>query len=74
MLKFMRTSLRSRLERLEAQHKRASQSVITIAFIRRLPHDFVGERHIVHVERPESSPTRDRWATPRQAAKPNSTR
>jgi hypothetical protein len=47
----MNTKLRSRLERLEAQTRRARQSVIRIGIVRQLPDDFVGERHIAPVER-----------------------
>ena len=47
----MNTRIRSRLERLEAQRKRAQQSVIRIGIVRRLPDDYVGQRHIAPVER-----------------------
>jgi hypothetical protein len=46
----MRISLRSRLERLEAQNKRARQSAIQIYVYKELPSDFVGERHIAAAE------------------------
>jgi hypothetical protein len=46
----MRTNLLSRLERLEAQNKRAKQSAIRICVYKQLPSDFVGRRHIAPVE------------------------
>jgi hypothetical protein len=46
----MRMNLRSRLERLEAQNKRAKQSAIRVCVYKELPSDFVGERHLAEVE------------------------
>jgi hypothetical protein len=46
----MRMNLLSRLERLEAQNKRARQSAIRFCIYKELPSDFVGERHIAAVE------------------------
>ena len=46
----MRMNLRSRLERLEAQNKRAKQSAIRIYTYKELPSDYVGDRHIAAVE------------------------
>jgi hypothetical protein len=46
----MSSTLRSRLERLEAQRRAAAVATTRYAFVSRLPDDFVGARHIVMVE------------------------
>ena len=46
----MATRLKSRLERLEAQNRRANPFKLRIAIARKLPYDFVGERHIAPVK------------------------
>lgn len=46
----MSSTLRSRLERLEAQRRAAAVAITRYAFVARLPDDFVGERHIVMVK------------------------
>jgi hypothetical protein len=47
----MNNQLRSRLKRLEAQNMQARKFIFRIAIVRRLPYDFVGERHMVPVEK-----------------------
>jgi hypothetical protein len=53
----MKANLLSRLGRLETQHREARQSVMQVGSLKKLPDDFVGERHIVVVRRfPTSTP------------------
>ena len=48
----MRSKLVSRLARLEAEFRREDAgTVIQIGLLRRLPNDFVGDRHVVVVRR-----------------------
>ena len=47
----MRTKLLSRLERLEAVSQDARQSVMQVGSLKKLPYDFVGECHVVVVNR-----------------------
>jgi len=57
----MRTNLLSRLERLEAQAQAAREEMIQIGPLKRLPDDFLGDRHVVVVKRyPSSTPN---WET-----------
>ena len=53
----MRAKLLSRLERLEAVSQDARQSVMQVGSLKKLPDDFVGERHVVVVKRyPSGTP------------------
>jgi len=53
----MRSKLLSRLERLEAVSQDARQSVMQVGSLKKLPDDFVGERHVVVVKRyPSGTP------------------
>lgn len=57
----LRAKLLSRLGRLEAQSKQTRDSVMQVGLLRRVPDDFVGERHVVVVKRePTSTPN---WET-----------
>ena len=47
----MTTKLKSRLERLEAQTRQARRSIIKVGRLKRLPDDYVGQRHVVDVDR-----------------------
>lgn len=53
--------LRSRLERLEAQTSQARRSVVQVGLLRRLPDNFVGERHVVVLKRSAINPPN--WQT-----------
>jgi len=57
----MRSKLLSRLERLEAQAQAARGEMIQIGPLKRLPDDFLGDRHVVVTKRyPSSTPN---WET-----------
>ncbi len=47
----MKLSVRKRVERLEAEERCRRESVLQIGPLRRLPEDFIRERHIVMVSR-----------------------
>jgi hypothetical protein len=51
----MKTKLLTRLERLETQYQEARQSVMQVGSLKKLPEDFVGERHVVLVKRQQTS-------------------
>lgn len=53
----MRAKLLCRVEGLEAQSEHARRSVIVVGVLKRLPSDYIGERHIVGFEeRPGPEP------------------
>jgi hypothetical protein len=53
----MKAALLSRLERLEAKTVRSGPLVLRCGWLKRLPKDFVGARHVVTVKRePAGSP------------------
>ena len=53
----MRATLRSRLERLEAHRRLATPTLLRYGWVKRLPSDYVGDRHVVLVTRwPTASP------------------
>jgi len=57
----MRAKLLSRLERLEALSQEAREATVQIGPLKRLPDDFLGDRHVVVVKRyPSSTPN---WET-----------
>ena len=57
----MRSKLLSRLGRLEAQAQDAREEMIQIGALKRLPADFLGDRHVVVTKRyPSSTPN---WET-----------
>ena len=57
----MRSKLLSRLERLEAQAQAARGEMIQIGPLKRLPADFIGDRHVVVARRyPSGTPN---WET-----------
>ena len=47
----MRAALRSRLEKLEVVAERKKPQLIRCGYLKTLPTDFVGERHVVIVKR-----------------------
>jgi hypothetical protein len=51
----MKTKLLSRLGRLEIRNQEARQSVMQVGSLKKLPDDFVGERHVVVVKRRQTS-------------------
>lgn len=51
----MRTKLLSRLERLEVQAQAAQEATIQIGPLKRLPADFLGDRHVVVARRQATS-------------------
>jgi hypothetical protein len=51
----METKLLSWLGRLETQYQEARQSVMQVGSLKKLPDDFVGERHIVVVKWQQTS-------------------
>jgi hypothetical protein len=51
----MKTKLLSRLGRLENHYQEARQSVMPVGSLKKLPDDFVGERHVVAVKRQQTS-------------------
>jgi hypothetical protein len=51
----MKMKLLSRLGRLETQYQEARQSVMQVGPLKKLPDDFVGERHVVVVKRQQAS-------------------
>ena len=50
----MRTALRSRLEKLEVQMEPTKPPLIRSGYLKTLPTDYVGERHVVIVDRKPS--------------------
>ena len=50
----MRAALRSRLERLEVAAERKKPQLIRSGYLKTLPTDYVGERHVVTVNRKPS--------------------
>src|SRR5260370_35760916 len=58
----MRAALRSRLERLEVQLEPKKPQRFRSGYLKTLPADYVGERHVVIVKREPSGATgRDEW-------------
>jgi hypothetical protein len=51
----MKTRLLSRLGRLETRNQETRQSVMQVGSLKKLPDDFVGERHVVVVKRQQTS-------------------
>ena len=51
----MKANLLSRLGRLETRNQEARQSVMQVGSLKKLPDDFVGERHVVVVKRQQTS-------------------
>jgi hypothetical protein len=51
----MRAKLLCRLERLEAQAQDAREEMVEIGALKRLPADFLGDRHVVVTKRYQSS-------------------
>jgi hypothetical protein len=56
----MKATLLSRLGRLETRNQEARQSVMQVGSLKKLPDDFVGERHVVVVKRQPARPTMNR--------------
>ncbi len=50
----MRAALRSRLEKLEVEVERKKPQLIRCGYLKTLPADYVGERHVVIVSRKPS--------------------
>jgi hypothetical protein len=50
----MKGNLLSRLGRLETRNQEARQSVMQVGSLKKLPDDFVGERHVVVVKRQQT--------------------
>jgi hypothetical protein len=52
----MRANLASRLHRLETRQNAVSKPRLIVQFadVARLPHNYVGERHLVQIDRPGS--------------------
>src|SRR5580700_675373 len=50
----MRAALRSRLEKLEVEVEREKPQLIRCGYLKTLPADYVGERHVVIVKREPS--------------------
>jgi hypothetical protein len=52
----MRTNLASRLRRLETRQIADRERRLTVRFadVKRLPHSYVGERHLIKIDRPGS--------------------
>lgn len=61
----MKSSLRSRLKKLES-HSRAGATVFRTGYIRKLPRDFVGERHVVLVSRDPTDRPNEEWCVYRE--------
>jgi hypothetical protein len=52
----LRAKLVSRVQRLEARVRRARQSTLRIGRLKQLPLDYIGERHVVVVEKRPDTP------------------
>jgi hypothetical protein len=58
----MRAALRSRLERLEVRAEPTKPQLVRSGYLRTLPKDYVGERHVVIVKRePRGAPGTFEW-------------
>jgi hypothetical protein len=58
----MRAALRSRLERLEVRAERKKPLLFRSGYLKTLPKDYVGERHVVIVKRePTGAPGTFEW-------------
>jgi len=57
----MRSTLRSRLEKLEARQYAVTATITRYGLVALLPADFVGERHIVMVNRAVNASPNEEW-------------
>ena len=57
----MRAALRSRLEKLEVAVEREKPQLIRCGYLKTLPTDYVGERHVVIVKREPAGAPGNEW-------------
>ena len=57
----MRSSLRSRLEKLEMHSEQAKPLMLRYGWLKPLPEDYIGERHVVIVKREPTETPNMEW-------------